>query len=91
MDDGGKQIYRFGDIQIDARFYIITRHGAEQHLRQRSFEVLLYLLQNRDRVVNKEELIQNIWKVTAVTDDALVQSIVEIRKALGDDPRRPRH
>jgi DNA-binding winged helix-turn-helix (wHTH) protein len=51
---------------------------------------LLYLLKGRERLVTKEELFENIWKDAAVTDNALLQCIFDIRKALGDDSRNPR-
>ncbi|MCI0489224.1 MAG: tetratricopeptide repeat protein, partial [Blastocatellia bacterium] len=49
-----------------------------------------YLLEHRERLVTKDELIEKIWEGAAVTDNALAQCIVDIRKALGDDSRRPR-
>ncbi|HVQ37025.1 MAG TPA: tetratricopeptide repeat protein, partial [Pyrinomonadaceae bacterium] len=61
----------------------------ELHLRQQTFQVLVYLLQNRARIVTKDELLRSIWKETAVTDDALVQCVMDIRRAIGDDSRRP--
>lgn len=67
----------------------LARDGHEIGLRHKSFQVLLYLLEHRDRTVTKEELIETIWSDTAITPDALVQCIVDIRKALGDDPRHP--
>src|SRR6185503_12585210 len=86
----GKTIYRFDDIEIDPSRACVKRNGHEQHLRQQTFHVLLYLLEQRERVVTKEELLSAIWHDTAVTDNALVQCIADIRKALGDDPRQPR-
>lgn len=56
----------------------------------KTFQVLLYLLEQRERLVTKDELIESIWQNTAVTDNALVQCVVDIRKALGDDSRHPR-
>jgi tetratricopeptide (TPR) repeat protein/DNA-binding winged helix-turn-helix (wHTH) protein len=68
----------------------VKRAGQEAYLRQQSFHVLVYLLERRQRLISKEELIENFWHDTAVTDNALVQCIAEIRKALGDEPRQPR-
>lgn len=83
-------IYRFADVEIDPALGCVKLAGQEQTLRQQAFHVLLYLLERHQRLVSKEELLENIWKDTAVTDNALVQCIVEIRKALGDDCRHPR-
>jgi len=84
-------IYRLADVEVDASRGSIRRDdGQEQHLRQQTLQVLLYLIEHRERGVSKEELMQEVWNGTAVTDDALVQCIMDIRRALGDDSRHPR-
>ena len=90
MNQSPGQIYRIGDAEVDALSGRLTRHGEECRLREQSLQVLLYLIEHRDRPVTKEELMDTVWRGTAVTDDALVQCVVEIRKALDDDPRRSR-
>jgi tetratricopeptide (TPR) repeat protein/DNA-binding winged helix-turn-helix (wHTH) protein len=85
-----KPIYRLAELELDPARSCLRRNGGEQVLRQKSLQVLLYLLEHRERLVGKEELIENVWAGTAVTDDALVQIIVELRKTLGDDSRQPR-
>ena len=84
------QIYRFEDVEVDLSRGCLRRGDAEQHLRQKSFQVLVYLLDRRERLVSKEELMEAVWKDTAVTDDALVQSIKEIRRTLGDSSHNPK-
>jgi DNA-binding winged helix-turn-helix (wHTH) protein len=59
-------------------------------LRQRTFEVLTYLVRNSGRLVSKQELFAAVWRDVAVTDDSLVQCLVEIRRALGSDQDRIR-
>src|ERR1051326_8865203 len=83
-------IYRLDGIEVDLARGCLRRDGEERHLRQQTFQVLVYLLEHRERLVSKEELIAHIWPETAVTDDALMQCILEIRQALADDSRRPR-
>jgi tetratricopeptide (TPR) repeat protein len=85
----GEQIYRVGEIEIDASQGSIRRNGEEQYLRQKAFQLLLYLLERRQRLVPKQELVEAIWEGTAVGDDALVQLVKEVRRSLGDDPRQP--
>src|SRR5208282_1836998 len=82
--------YRCEDVEIDTAQGCVKRAGQEAYLRQQSFHVLVFLLERRQRLIIKEELIENFWHDTAVTDNALVQCVAEIRKALGDDPRQPR-
>ncbi len=84
------QIYRFEDVEVDISRGCVRRGDAERHLRQKTFQVLVYLLDRRERLVSKEELMESVWKDTAVTDDALVQSIKEIRRALGDNSHNPK-
>src|SRR5215831_13223997 len=67
----------------------IRRGSQEHYLRPKAFQLLLFLLERRHRLVSKDELIEGIWGTTAVTDDALVQVIREVRRVLDDDPRRP--
>jgi len=85
-----KPIYDFADVRIDTLRGCLFRKGKEQYLRQQAFGVLRFLLENRRRLVTKEDLMERIWHGTAVTDNALVQCIVDIRKALGDDSHHPR-
>jgi tetratricopeptide (TPR) repeat protein/DNA-binding winged helix-turn-helix (wHTH) protein len=85
-----EQVYRVADVEIDLSGVCLKRGGIEQPLRERSFQVLRYLIEHRDRRVTKDELIENIWQGTAVTDDALVQCIADIRRALADDYQNPR-
>ena len=82
--------YLLNDIEFDPARNCLRRNGDEHALRQKSLQVLLYLIEHRERSVGKEELLQNVWEGVAVTDDALVQIIVELRKLLGDDSRQPR-
>src|SRR5262249_48344945 len=90
MNGLNKPTYNFEGIEIDTVRGCLRRNGLEQHLRQQTFQVLIYLLEQRQRLVTKDELIEKIWNGTAVTDNALVQCIADIRKALGDDSRNPR-
>ncbi len=88
--DADGAVYRFENILIRPARNSLQRDGAEQTLRQQAFHVLIYLLEHRSRLVSKQELMEAIWRDTAVTDNALVQCITEIRRALGDDSRQPR-
>lgn len=90
MNSQNHRIYRLDGIEIDTAQACLKRDGNEQHLRQQAFQVLIYLLENPQRLITKNELIEAIWQDTAVTDNALEQCLAEIRKVLGDDSRNPR-
>jgi len=82
--------YRFGEFELDAATASLRRGGQEVALPPKAFQVLLYLVEQRQRVVPKQELVEALWKDTFVTDDALVQAVTSARKALGDDAESPR-
>ena len=75
--------YWFLDFTLDPRRQLLV-HGADEiRLRPRTYDVLVYLVTHAGRVVGKSELMESVWKDVAVTDDSLVQSLMEIRRALG--------
>jgi TolB-like protein/DNA-binding winged helix-turn-helix (wHTH) protein len=83
--ESGHRRLRFAGFVMDldrAALY----HGADEvKLRPKSFEVLRYLALHPGRIVPKTELIPAIWPETFVTDNALVQCLQEVRRALGDE------
>jgi len=83
-------ILQFEDIEVNAEQLELRRSGAVVEMEPKSFRLLMYLMENRNRVVPKEELVQRVWNGAFVTDNALTRSIAQIRKALGDDARQAR-
>jgi DNA-binding winged helix-turn-helix (wHTH) protein len=82
--------YQFGEFELDTPAATLRRGGQEIPLPPRAFQVLAYLIELRRQVVSKQELVEALWKDTFVTDDALVQAVTAVRKALGDDAESPR-
>jgi DNA-binding winged helix-turn-helix (wHTH) protein/predicted Zn-dependent protease/TolB-like protein len=82
-------IYRIDELEVDAARGCLRRAGQDVHLKPKAFQLLIYLLAQRERLVTKEELIAFLWKDTAVSDDSLAQCVAELRRALGDSPRNP--
>ncbi len=77
--------YRFGRFVVDRRSACLRCDGVVLPLRPKSFDVLVYLVQNPGRLVPKGELIDNVWQDVMVTDNSLVQCIKDIRQALNDN------
>ncbi len=90
MHDNSQPTYRFGEVEVDLQRQTLRVAGQEHYLRPKTFSVLVYLIEQRQRLVTKDELINQVWDGAVASDDTLVQSIVDIRKALGDDSRQPR-
>lgn len=75
---------RFGDFRLDPGRLSLAGPTGERALRPKAFDVLLYLVRHRDRVVSKDELMQAVWPNVFVTENSLVQCISDIRAALGE-------
>jgi tetratricopeptide (TPR) repeat protein/DNA-binding winged helix-turn-helix (wHTH) protein len=82
--------YFFGNCELDIDRREFRCAGQERPLRYQSFQLLHYLLDRPGLLISKDELTSVIWSDIAVTDNALVQCIAEIRRGLDDDPRNPR-
>jgi pimeloyl-ACP methyl ester carboxylesterase/DNA-binding winged helix-turn-helix (wHTH) protein len=61
------------------------RDGQEVKLRPRAFQLLCHLVENRGRLVSKEEIVKILWPRTFASDDSLVQVLSDIRQALGSE------
>ncbi|MEZ5393662.1 MAG: winged helix-turn-helix domain-containing protein [Bryobacterales bacterium] len=73
----------FGPFDLDPDRREILREGERFPLQAKPFDALVYLVQHRDRVVEKQELLDNVWPDTNVEESALFQTISVLRKALG--------
>jgi DNA-binding winged helix-turn-helix (wHTH) protein len=63
----------------------VLRAGVAQKVERLTFDLIVYLIGNRGRVVSKEELLRNVWRNMFVSDSVITQSIMKARRALGDD------
>jgi DNA-binding winged helix-turn-helix (wHTH) protein len=82
---------RFGPFTVDAETRQLLRDGSEVHLSPKAFDLLCRLIEHRPRVVEKGELLGQIWPDTFVVDAGLNVLVGEIRRALSDDARQPRY
>jgi len=85
VESSATKFYRFDGFIVDVQSACLRRNENPVPLRPKSFAVLLYLVQNPGRLVQKNELIDNVWSNVTVTDNSLVQCVKEVREALGDD------
>jgi predicted ATPase/DNA-binding winged helix-turn-helix (wHTH) protein/class 3 adenylate cyclase len=83
--------YVFGDYSLDTQRYELRRAGELISLGPQVFDVLAYLVVQRDRVVSRDELFTRLWPEQFVTDDALGRCIRAARRALEDRPEAPRY
>jgi DNA-binding winged helix-turn-helix (wHTH) protein len=77
-------VYEFGEFRIEAGKRLLLRDGAPVPLTPKAFDTLLHLVQNRQRIVEKDELMQVIWPDTTVEENNLNQNISTLRRLLGE-------
>src|ERR1700760_2127951 len=78
-------LYRFGQFVLDPNRRRLSRGETLISLTPKAFDLLLFLAQNPNRLVTKEELLQAVWGDTFVEEGNLTQYISHLRKALGDN------
>ena len=76
--------YRFGAFELDPLARVLKHDGVAVELTAGAFDCLVYLVENRERPVGKDELIATVWGSADVSENLLAQAIVRLRRALGD-------
>jgi DNA-binding winged helix-turn-helix (wHTH) protein len=87
----GTPTYEFDGIAVDTARLAVTRAGVPIDLEPKVFDVLVFLITHRERLVTKDELLDAVWRDTFVTPNALTRAVGQLRKALGDDAGTPRY
>ncbi len=79
-------IYHFEDYTLDEERHELCRAGKAVSIEPRVFQVLLYLIEHRDRVVSKAERFEQCWPDTFVTESALTRCMTKLRRAVRTPP-----
>lgn len=77
-------MYSFGEFQFDPSDGGLNQLGKPVALEPQAIRLLDVLIRHRDRIVSKEDIIEEIWDGRAITDAALNTRIRSVRRALGD-------
>jgi DNA-binding winged helix-turn-helix (wHTH) protein/tetratricopeptide (TPR) repeat protein len=83
-------VYSFGDFILETRERRLTYEGREIHLRPKTYDTLLFLVEQSNHLVKKNDLLDSIWPDVEVTENALTRCIKEVREALNDNVDNPR-
>ena len=81
---------RFAELELDLGLFELRREGVRVPLEPQAFDVLVYLIKHRDRIVSKEELMDQIWGGRFVSEAAVTSRIKQARRAVGDDGQAQR-
>src|SRR5687768_15947274 len=79
-----KHSYEFGPFRIDAANHLLLRHGQVVPVKPKCFDTLVALVENRGRLLEKDELMKALWPDSFVEEANLTQTVYMLRKALGE-------
>ncbi len=82
--------YRFGEFRVDPTLRELHRGDRLIALPPHVFDCLAYLIEHRERAVGRDELVAAVWGKTEISDTLLGQTILRLRRELGDDAKDPR-
>ena len=83
--------FLFDDVRVEPLMFRAFKAGNAIQLEPKAFRLLLFLIENRSRVIEKEEILQAVWNGAHVTENALASEIAKLRKALADDSKTPKY
>jgi predicted ATPase len=83
-------ILTFGPFEVDDELFELRRDGVPIPVQKKTFDLLLYLMRAGTNVVTHEELMRDLWRDVVVSEPALRQAVLTVRKALGDDGPTPK-
>ncbi|MFB3826571.1 MAG: winged helix-turn-helix domain-containing tetratricopeptide repeat protein [Bryobacteraceae bacterium] len=93
LPDPGSGVFRFGPYEADARSRELRKHGLRVQLQDKSFGLLVSLLEHDGELVGREELVKSLWPegVFVNFQNSLNSAVNRLRDALRDRARRPRY
>jgi len=83
-----RPIFKFSNFEIDCGSWELRQSGERLHIEPQIFELLIFLIRNRHRAVERDEIYDEIWQGRFVSESALSTAIKDARKALGDDGKK---
>src|SRR5579859_6728025 len=83
--------YRFDEIEIDVQGFRLLKRGRQVPVEPKALNLLIFLVENRDRLVERQKLLDAVWGGACVTDHVLNRAIGLLRKLLDDDPKQPHY
>ncbi|MBO4495674.1 MAG: response regulator transcription factor [Clostridiales bacterium] len=82
-------VFEDGSLKIDMQNKIVSVGGETKRLTSMEFTLLCYLVENKNRLITKAELFDNVWKDKFTSDGTLNVHIRKLREAIEEDPKNP--
>ena len=85
-----EDIFKYHDLEVDFNNYECKKQGHSVNLTTHEFDLLKYLVQNRGRVINRNELLDKVWGEDVVVGPRTIDThMANLRKKIEDDPGLP--
>ena len=91
MSGPDKTVYQFGEFRLDSSSRLLLKDGVPVQLMPKAFDMLLVLVENRGRLLEKEVLMNEVWPDSFVEEANLTVNISALRRALGESPNEHRY
>lgn len=86
------ETFTFGEIELDFKKYRASKRGRELDLSAREFDILRYLIQRRDEIVTRDQLLDEVWGYKNNPISRTIDNhIAKLRQKIEDNPSDPRH
>ncbi|HVS13539.1 MAG TPA: winged helix-turn-helix domain-containing protein [Thermoanaerobaculia bacterium] len=85
-----RSTFELAGVRVRPELNRLDRADGPHSVEPKVMDVLLCLAERPGEVLTREQILDRVWADTAVTDDVLTRSVGELRRLLGDDPKRPR-
>lgn len=82
-------VFEDGSLKIDMQNKIVSVGGETKRLTSMEYSLLCYLVENKNRLITKAELFDNVWKDKFTSDGTLNVHIRKLREAIEADPKNP--
>jgi DNA-binding winged helix-turn-helix (wHTH) protein len=79
MIDQNCSVFRFDDVRVEAATFKAFKAGAAIQLEPKTLKLLFFLIENRGRLIEKQEILDAVWNGTNVTENALAREIGKLR------------
>lgn len=84
--------FRFGDVEVDFERAELLKRGQPVSLAGKEWQLLRYLIDQRGRVIPREEILQNVWEYTSDVSSRTVDvHVAWLRQKVEDQPQNPKH
>ena len=90
MPHNNGAVYEFATFRLDAGKRVVTREGEAISLTPKATEILILLVQRAGEIIEKEQLIEQVWPDSFVEEANLTQNIFILRRALGEERAGPK-